>query len=56
MRSTIVTSPILGPLRSGELDSWEVALTGRKTYNIYVQADEPGVDFDLSVYDENGNG
>ena len=55
MPSTITRSPILGPLAPGESDSWGVILRGRRVYDIFVQAHEPGVDFDLSVYDENGN-
>ncbi len=55
MTSTITTSPILGPLGPGESESWEVILTGQKTYNIFVHAHEPGVDFDLYVFDEYGN-
>ncbi|MDJ0898073.1 MAG: hypothetical protein QNJ55_04620 [Xenococcus sp. MO_188.B8] len=55
MPSTILTSPILGPLGPGESDSWEIILTGQRVYNIFVQAHEPGVDFDLGVFDENGN-
>ncbi len=55
MNSTTITSPILGPLRSGEFQIWEVILTGQKTYDIFVQAYELGVDFDLYVYDEKGN-
>ena len=54
MPSTLVTSPILGPLGPGESEGWEVILTGKKIYNIFVQAHEPGVDFDLYVFDENG--
>ena len=55
MTSTITTSPVLGPLGPGESESWEVILKGQKVYNIFVQAHEPGVDFDLYVYDEYGN-
>ena len=55
MRSTILTSPILGPLGPGQSDSWGVILAGQRAYNIFVQAYEPGVDFDLYVFDEYGN-
>ncbi|MDJ0577462.1 MAG: hypothetical protein QNJ65_20160 [Xenococcaceae cyanobacterium MO_234.B1] len=55
MTTTIATSEVLGPLGPGESDSLEVILTGQKIYNIFVHAHEPGVDFDLYVFDENGN-
>ncbi len=55
MTSTIATSSVLGPLGPGESESWEVILTGQRIYNIFVHAHEPGVDFDLYVYDEYGN-
>jgi hypothetical protein len=46
----LVGSGILGP---GEAQYFEVVLRGGVTYSIYVDPDEPGVDFDLYVYDEN---
>ena len=55
MTSTIITSPILGPLGSGESESWEVKLKGQREYNIFLQAHRPDVDFDLFVYDGYGN-
>ena len=44
-----------GILASGEADYFEVRLQGGVTYSIYVRPDNPNVDFDLFVYDENGN-
>lgn len=55
MPSTIITSPVLGPLGPGEYESWDVILKGQRVYNIFVYAHEPGVDFDLYVFDENMN-
>jgi hypothetical protein len=49
---TLVGSGILGP---GQAEYYDVALRGAVTYGIYVVPDEPGVDFDLHIYDENGN-
>jgi hypothetical protein len=48
----LVGSGVLGP---GQAEYIDVALRGGVTYSVYVAPVEPGVDFDLYVYDENGN-
>lgn len=48
----VVGSGIIGPGASEYVD---FVLTAGHTYSVYVQPFEPGVDFDLSIYDENGN-
>jgi hypothetical protein len=49
---TMVGTGILGP---GAAEFFDVVLKGNHTYQIYVDPSEPGVDFDLRIYDENGN-
>jgi hypothetical protein len=44
-----------GMLRPGEAEYMDVTLRGEVAYEVYVHPDEPGVDFDLSVFDERGN-
>jgi len=48
----LIGSGVIGP---GGSEYFDVVLHGGHTYAIYVQPFEPGVDFDLHVYDENGN-
>lgn len=48
----LVGSGVLGP---GGAEYFDVTLRGGVTYSIYVDPNEPGVDFDLYIYDENGN-
>jgi len=48
----IVGSGIIGP---GEAEYLDVVLRGGIKYRVYVNPDEPGVDFDLFIYDENGH-
>jgi hypothetical protein len=48
----LVGSGVLGP---GQAEYFDVALRGGVSYRVYVAPVEPGVDFDLYVYDENGN-
>ncbi|HSF30835.1 MAG TPA: hypothetical protein VLK82_10245 [Candidatus Tectomicrobia bacterium] len=48
----LVGSGILGP---GQAEYFNVVLHGGVPYRVYVAPVEPGVDFDLYVYDENGN-
>ena len=43
-----------GNLNTGESDDFVCELRGTVTYRILVDADEPGVDFDLFIYDEKG--
>ena len=44
-----------GVIGHGGADAFDVLLTGGHTYAIAVQPTEPGVDFDLHVFDQNGN-
>jgi hypothetical protein len=48
----LVGSGVIGP---GGSEYFDVILRGGQTYAVYVQPFEPGVDFDLRIYDENGN-
>jgi hypothetical protein len=48
----VVGSGIIGPRQAQYLD---IVLQGNHAYAVYVNPFEPGVDFDLHVYDENGN-
>jgi hypothetical protein len=48
----LVGSGVIGP---GGAEYFDVVLRGQHTYSVYVRPFEPGVDFDLHVYDENGN-
>ncbi len=44
-----------GTIRAGGAEYLDVVLTAGRPHRILVQADDAGVDFDLSVYDERGN-
>jgi hypothetical protein len=44
-----------GTIRTGSAESFDVVLTAGKPHRILVQPDDPTVDFDLLIYDENGN-
>ena len=48
----LVGESILGP---GEAEYFDVVLRGGVSYYVYVDPDEPGVDFNLFIYDERGN-
>jgi hypothetical protein len=48
----LVGSGIIGP---GGAEHFDVVLRAGGLYQVYVQPFEPGIDFDLYVYDENGN-
>lgn len=48
----LVGSGVIGP---GGSEYFDVVLHGGHTYAVYVEPFEIGVDFDLRVYDENGN-
>jgi len=42
-----------GTIRAGADELFEVVLTANRAHRILVRADDPGVDFDLRIYDEN---
>ena len=44
-----------GMLRPDEAEYMDVTLRGEVTYEVFVHPDEPGVDFDLRIFDERGN-
>jgi hypothetical protein len=44
-----------GFLGQGESEYVDVGLTAGHSYRIYAQPEDPTVDFDLRIYDENGN-
>jgi hypothetical protein len=48
----LVGSGVIGP---GGAEYFDVVLSGGHTYSVLVQPFDPTVDFDLYVYDENGN-
>ena len=48
----LVGSGVIGP---GGSEYFDVVLASGHTYAVYVEPFEPTVDFDLHVYDENGN-
>jgi hypothetical protein len=48
----LVGSGVVGPGRAEFLD---VGLSAGVTYSVYVEPDQPDVDFDLKIFDENGN-
>lgn len=48
----LVGQGVIGP---GGAEFFDVVLHGGHTYAVQVNPFEPGVDFDLHVYDENGN-
>jgi hypothetical protein len=48
----LVGSGVIGP---GGSEYFDVLLSANHTYRVFVQPFEPSVDFDLHVYDENGN-
>ena len=47
----VVANGIIGPHQAEFLD---VVLQSSHTYSVFVTPDDPSVDFDLHVYDENG--
>lgn len=48
-------SAATGALMAGEEESFEVVLTADRSHEIYVRPDDPMADFDLGVFDEDGN-
>jgi len=44
-----------GWLSAGQSAQYDVILSANTTYTVYVRPDRSGVDFDLRIYDENGN-
>ncbi len=44
-----------GFLLAGGAQYLDLTLQGQTTYQIYVDPDDPNVDFDLHILDENGN-
>jgi hypothetical protein len=49
---SVVASGVIG---SGQAEHLDVVLQGGHTYGISVQPTEMNVDFDLHIYDQNGN-
>jgi hypothetical protein len=49
---TLVGSGTIGP---GSAEYYDVTLTAARPHRVYVHPDDPTVDFDLYVYDQNGN-
>jgi hypothetical protein len=49
---TRVGSGTIGP---GHGEYFDVVLTAGRPHRVYVRPDDPTADFDLQVYDENGN-
>jgi hypothetical protein len=47
-----VGTGVVGP---GQAEFFDVVLESGHTYSVDVQPTQPDVDFDLRVYDENGN-
>jgi hypothetical protein len=47
----LIGSGVVGP---GAAEHFDVLLTGNHTYQVFVNPVNPGVDFDLHVFDENG--
>jgi hypothetical protein len=52
VKSMIIGAGFLGP---GESEYVDVRLTAGHNYRIYAQPEDETVDFDLHIYDENGN-
>lgn len=48
----LVGSGVIGP---GGSEYFDVVLTANHRYSVFVDAFDNSVDFDLQVYDENGN-
>ena len=48
----LIGSGVLGP---GQAEYFDVVLKSGVRYGVYVNPTDPSVDFDLFVYDENGN-
>jgi len=44
-----------GWLSTGQSTEYDVILSANRTYTVYVRPERSGVDFDLRIYDENGN-
>ena len=44
-----------GVIGTGQAQHLDVVLEGGRTYSFSVHPSEPGVDFDLHIYDQNGN-
>lgn len=48
----LIGEGVLGP---GASEYFDIAMRGGIQHRIYVRPEEPGVDFDLYIFDENGN-
>ena len=44
-----------GTIGAGTEEYFQVVLTAGRSHRIWVHTDDRGVDFDLRVYDQNGN-
>jgi hypothetical protein len=44
-----------GVIGTGQAQYLDVTLEGGRTYSFSVHPSEPGVDFDLQIYDQNGS-
>ncbi len=49
---TVVGAGLIG---TGQAEYLDVVLQGGRTYSFTVRPSEPNVDFDLYIYDQNGN-
>ena len=49
--------PVVGAglIGTGQAEFLDVVLQGGRTYSFSVHPSEPNVDFDLHIYDQNGN-
>jgi hypothetical protein len=52
LRMPVVGAGVIG---TGQAQYLDVVLQGGLTYSFSVHPSEPGVDFDLHIYDQNGN-
>lgn len=50
-----MTSVGAGTIGPGAAEYFDVVLTAGRPHRVYVHPDDPTVDFDLHVFDENGN-
>jgi hypothetical protein len=44
-----------GTIGTGGMEFFDVVLTAGRPHRVYVHPDDPSVDFDLAVMDQNGN-
>jgi hypothetical protein len=52
LTNVLIGGGFLGP---GESEYFDVGLTAGHNYRVYAQPEDQTVDFDLHIYDENGN-